>query len=491
MVAGPDEAIEALSEGPPPAVVLFSADLTAPLVAARRIRPLAPLAQFVFLVDGDPAPLEQSLQSPVAMVGSHRSVVPLGEGELPARLQTAIEAAQHRAQLRTTIDRVNVQLASAPRSDISELKRYTASDRFLANILENAEDAIVATNTDGSIVTWNAAAERLFGIRQRDALRSPIGRVARGEWAVEIPKLVDELRSDGAESLRTSLVAERRDGANLDLDLGLSLVRDIDGEVTGLSLIARDVTEQRRLQQQVEHAERLESLGLLAGGIAHNFNNMLTAIVGNADLVLLDLPQESPMRQSMVDLRAEAMRAAELVRQMLAFAGKGGLLARELDLNRVIEALAPDLRGATPPTCEVQFQLAEALPPVHGDPVQFTQVVLNLVANAVEAVGDNEGVIAISTGVTEAQDAALAGRDLPGLPAGTYVFVDIADTGDGIDESIRERIFDPFFTTRFVGRGLGLAAVLGTAQSHGGAVDVVSVPGAGSTFRVLLPALSR
>lgn len=259
---------------------------------------------------------------------------------------------------------------------------------------------------------------------------------------------------------------------------------------------AQDVTERkqaederRRLEAQLLQAQKLESLGVLAGGIAHDFNNLLSSILGYADLALHELPAASPTRHLIGEAVNGALRAAELTNQMLAYSGKGRFVVEPVHLAQVLDDMSRLLQMSISKKCALTYNLVPDLPVVEADATQLRQVVMNLVINASEAMGETGGVIAISTGVRHCDRAYLSETYLDeNLPAGAYVYLEVADTGSGMTPETRARIFDPFFTTKFTGRGLGLSVVLGIVRGHGGAVKVLSEPGQGTTFRVLLPA---
>lgn len=260
--------------------------------------------------------------------------------------------------------------------------------------------------------------------------------------------------------------------------------------------VTTDVTERKRAEEerraldaQVQHAQKLESLGVLAGGIAHDFNNLLTAILGNADLALAAMSPEAPGRDCLEEISRVSRRAAELCRQMLAYSGKGRFHVEPVDLSRLVEEMSRMLEVAISKKAVLKYRFAPDLPAVEADATQIRQVVMNLIVNASEAIGDRSGVIAISTGLMDCDREYLAGTYVSeDLKEGPYVFLEVADTGCGMSRQTLARVFEPFFSTKFAGRGLGLAAVLGIVRGHRGAIKVYSEPGRGTTFKVLLPA---
>lgn len=250
--------------------------------------------------------------------------------------------------------------------------------------------------------------------------------------------------------------------------------------------------ERHQLEQQLLHAQKLESLGVLAGGIAHDFNNILTAIIGNAELALMRLAPESPVLDNLHRIENAAARAADLARQMLAYSGKGHFVIEAMDLNRLVEEMGHMLEVSISKKAILRYNLCRPLPAVDVDATQIRQIIMNLVINASEAIGDRSGVVAITSGIIECSEGYLKDVWLTDpLPEGVYVFLEIADTGCGMDKETQGKIFDPFFTTKFTGRGLGMAAVLGIIRGHKGAIKIYSEPGKGSSFKVLLPVGAR
>lgn len=247
--------------------------------------------------------------------------------------------------------------------------------------------------------------------------------------------------------------------------------------------------ERRRLDAQVLELQKLESLGVLAGGFAHGFNNLLMTILGNSDLALLKLPQASPVCQHLKEITRASQRAAEICRQMLDYSGRGHYLAKRRDISAIVRGMEGLLDVSVSRKAVIHYSLAEGLPAVESDATQIRQVIMNLVTNAAEALGDTTGIITVTTGVMECTRACLSESHVDdGLPGGTYVTLEVSDTGCGMDAATRCRIFDPFFTTKFTGRGLGLAAVLGIVRSHKGAIKVYSEVGKGTVIKILLPA---
>lgn len=248
--------------------------------------------------------------------------------------------------------------------------------------------------------------------------------------------------------------------------------------------------KREQLERQLQQRQKLESLGVMAGGIAHDFNNILAAILGNADLALLHMPPEAVGRDSLLEIQVAARRASGLTDQMLAYSGRGALIFEGVDLPSLVQEMAQLLEVSHTKKAIVRYQIEEDLPAINGDVSQLRQVVMNLVTNASEAIGEEGGLITVETGVTEATPEYLAGTYCDDeLPRGRYVYLEVADTGCGMGEEAQSRIFEPFFTTKFTGRGLGMAAVLGIVRAHKGAIDIQSEVGNGSTIRVLLPAL--
>jgi len=255
---------------------------------------------------------------------------------------------------------------------------------------------------------------------------------------------------------------------------------------------ARAAQEREYLESQIQHMQKLESLGVMAGGVAHDFNNLLMPILGNVDLVLNDLKEDSPYRAKLERILDAGKRLSELTNQMLAYSGKGGFMVRAIDLSRLIEEMAQLLAISVSKKAVLEYELAEDLPAVEGDASQLGQVVMNLVTNASDALGDGAGVITIRTGVMDADREYLTGIYSFGeCPEGRYVYLEASDTGCGMAAVTQRRVFDPFFTTKVTGRGLGLAVVLGIVRGHGGAIRLDSEPGRGTTFRVLFPAAER
>jgi signal transduction histidine kinase len=249
----------------------------------------------------------------------------------------------------------------------------------------------------------------------------------------------------------------------------------------------RAETERRALERQVLHAQKQESLGVLAGGVAHDFNNILVAVLGHAELAIDAADLRSPVHEHLGEIQRAARRAAELSSQMLAYTGRGVVGTEPLDVARAVGEIGPMLRASVPSTAALRLELAQTAT-VNAVAAQLQQVVANLVLNAAEALPEGRGEIAVQTGTRAVSRAELAGADVgAGLPAGRYAFIEVRDDGAGLDEETRARMFEPFFTTRFTGRGLGLSAVLGIVRGHGGAILVRSSPGRGATFTVLLP----
>lgn len=288
------------------------------------------------------------------------------------------------------------------------------------------------------------------------------------------------------------------DGRQIWLRTSKLPLRDVDGTVIGVLGTYEDITKEklraerdRQLQAEVQHAQKLESLGVLAGGIAHDFNNILTGILGQADLVLADLSPASPVCAKIEAIQSAATSAADLCRQMLAYSGKGRFVVAPLDMSEVVLEMREMLETAVSKKTVLRFDLANDLPSVDADASQMQQIILNLVLNASEAIGESAGTVGVHAGVMECDTeyirTTFADHD---LAPGRFVTLEVTDTGCGMDPATKERIFEPFFTSKFTGRGLGLAAVLGIVRGHRGAIKTYSEPGRGTTMKLFLPASS-
>ena len=287
----------------------------------------------------------------------------------------------------------------------------------------------------------------------------------------------------------------RADGTVMDVLLSSTPVGPLlpDGIVTFTAL---DITERKRaererleLEQRILHAQKLESLGVLAGGIAHDFNNLLMAIIGNLDLATTSGSMDAATRAFVAEAETAARRAADLTGQMLAYSGRGRFVVQPVDLSALVSEMASLLRTSVPRNVAFDMHLEPSLPCVQGDPAQLQQIVLNLITNAAEAIGARDGAITLRTSVRDVAAEEIERSRIQELPApGLYVCLEVADDGCGMDDATQQRLFEPFFTTKETGRGLGMAAVLGIVRGHQGAILLETAPGAGTRFTVLLPA---
>jgi len=358
----------------------------------------------------------------------------------------------------------------------------------LDTVLSNIPVAISIVSADGLVEYVNRACEQLVG------------------WSLKEMRSMDLMAAVYPDPAYRALVFESiRAGAPGAIDWNLrtksgeqrlvawSNVRLGDGRSISLGIDVTDArrkeAEEERFADQLEQAQKLESLGVLAGGIAHDFNNLLVGILGNASLAESVLPADSPAMPLVGEVRIVATRAADLTRQLLAYAGKGNFIVEPLDVSALVGEMASLMNTALNKRATLETVLAKGLPPVRADATQLRQIVMNLLTNASDALEDAPGHITLRTGVMT-PDADFRQRAVGGesLASGEYVFIEVADTGSGMSDETRSRIFDPFFTTKFTGRGLGLAATLGIIRSHGGAIWVDSAPHEGTTFRLVLPA---
>jgi PAS domain S-box-containing protein len=387
--------------------------------------------------------------------------------------------------------------------DISERKcaeqALRESEQRYKAIFQNAPDALFVMSADGDdvgrIVAANEQAARMHDLPLSEMINRNIAEFDTPEAAEHAP---DRLRRIAAgERLTFEIEHVRRDGSRIPVEVtagrieldGKSHVLAFDRDITDRRRAERAEEERRRLEAQILHAQKLESLGVLAGGIAHDFNNLMTVVLGYASLALMKIADDSPAAPMLREIEKGAQRATELTQQMLAYAGKGNFLIQPLRLDTLVYEMNSLLHTAVSKRAIVQLNLQPCT--IEGDATQIRQVVMNLITNASDSLGDSAGIIRISTGVLNADAAYLQSRYTPeSLPAGSYAFVQIADTGCGMSEETLSRIFDPFFTTKFTGRGLGLAGVLGIVRSHRGTIKVESSPGAGALFEVLLPGIA-
>lgn len=308
----------------------------------------------------------------------------------------------------------------------------------------------------------------------------------------------EEFFNDSNNGYAIEFRLRHRDGSYRWISAKAGLVRDDEGVPLRMLGVHLDITERKqadeersRLRAQTQHAQKLESLGLLAGGVAHDFNNNLTVILANAEMTRCDLDEDSPYRERMSEIVDASQRAAELCNQLLLYSGRYRSQKTLVRCQDLVREMAPILRVATSRNVNIIFDLDHDAPPIQADPTQLRQVIMNLVVNASEAIGDASGTVTLLVGRQHVQDIASSRPQVDSnLRPGEYAYIEVADDGCGMDERIQSRVFEPFFTTKFENRGLGMPAVLGIVRSHDGAMALRSRPGEGSMVRVLFPSAS-
>ncbi|MEN9579409.1 MAG: hypothetical protein RJA70_2418 [Pseudomonadota bacterium] len=373
-----------------------------------------------------------------------------------------------------------------------ELERIETGNRLRASevryreIVDSCPEGVWTLDVNGTTVFANTLMAEMLGYTPSEMVgRSFLEFMAEDSRAHAKSNLTRRQRGIAE---RHEFRFQHKQGHTVSTVISATPMRDDRGEVTGLLGFVSDLTERQALEGRIQHAQKLQSLGVLAGGIAHDFNNLLTGILGNAGLCLSQVGEDSPLHPLLTDIESAALRAAELTQQMLAYAGRGRFVIGRIRLNAVVEEMTQLLSTAISKRAVVNMNLANDIPEIDGDATQLRQIVMNLITNASDALGEHSGTINISSGVMAADFPFLRGSVCgASLPEGVYAFLEVSDSGMGMDTLTREKVFDPFFTTKFTGRGLGLAAALGILRSHGGTVTVQSEPGKGSTFRILLP----
>jgi PAS domain S-box-containing protein len=387
---------------------------------------------------------------------------------LLTRSQTYFAGASGQARPARTIGAVQ---------DVTDRRSAEERLRVLDTVLSSSAQAIAIADARGTLTFANAALRRLWGYDDEQAL---LGRSVFEFWrTTEAPAAaLEQIRAERARTIE--LPAVRADGTSFYLGVTAEAVCDASDKLTQILVTFSDVTQRKRLEAELGHAQKMESIGRLAGGVAHDFNNMLTVILGGIELSLPELSSENPGRVHLRDAAEAAQSAAALTRQLLAFSRKEAITPRALDLNEVIRRMEKMILRLIGEDIRLQTVCGHGLPPVCFDPLQLEQVILNLAVNARDAL-PHGGRLTIETCSVGSVDGALLA-----LP----VLLTVSDNGVGITEDVQAHLFEPFFTTKEAGKGtgLGLAMVYGAVQQNGGQIEVESELGRGSVFKIRLPA---
>ena len=370
-----------------------------------------------------------------------------------------------------------------------------ASESRLRAIIEHAIDLVVILDPSGQVTYASPAASRTLGYTPGERIgRSAADLIHPEDQAIYKTSITELMQTPGG-SRTVEIRVRHKDGTHRLMEAISNNALDVPG-VQGIVVNARDITERRQaeldrqsMETKVQQTQKLESLGVLAGGIAHDFNNLLMGIMGHAGLALMEFGLEPALRRRLQQIEMAANRAAELTSQLLAYSGRGKFHVEPLSLSNLVEEMGSLLETAISKKAVLERRYAPDLPAIEGDAAQIRQVVMNLITNASDALGDHTGRITLSTGTMACGPLTPCLAGTP--PDGEAVYLEVTDTGSGMDADTLPRIFDPFFTTKFTGRGLGLAAVLGIMHGHHGAVQVSSQVGQGTSFRLIFPPSKR
>jgi len=390
-----------------------------------------------------------------------------------------------------------------PSSQFAELKnlliqmsrRRQAEDAMTHNarrfraMIENSMDIIGVMDRNSTLRYVSPSISKVLGYSVDEVIGTNLQTYSHPDLVENLAKVIQTIRPGRTERYEISL--RHKNGTYRLLEASITVM---PSELVPNQIVvnARDITERRQaelerqnMEMKVQQSQKLESLGVMAGGIAHDFNNLLMGIMGHAGLALMEPGLGISLRRRLHQIEASAIRAAELTNQLLAYSGRGKFQVGPLSLSRLVDEMESLLETVISKKAVLEHRYAADLPSIEGDATQLRQVIMNLITNASDALGDRVGTITIATGVMETgpRTTCLAGAP----PEGPSVFLEVSDTGAGMDAETLGRVFDPFFTTKFTGRGLGLAAVLGIMRGHHGAIQVNSEPGQGTTFRLLFP----
>jgi PAS domain S-box-containing protein len=385
--------------------------------------------------------------------------------------------------------------------DIARAKKV---ENLYGLVAENVRDVVWTMDLEGKVLFCSPAIFKQRGFRPNEIVGKDFNQYSTEETTTALKNLLaEELARDSepdADRDRISALELEvlcKDKSRIWVEIVSSFLRDEDGKPIGVLGVSRDIDERKRseqtrrsLESQIQQMQKMESLGVLAGGIAHDFNNLLVGIMGNSELTLDTLPEGSVGRTYLEQTLTSSKQAADLCQQLLAYSGQGRFVIEAIDLSETVEEMLSLLQVTLPKDVHMICNFDESAPPIEADATQIKQAIMNLVINAADAIGkDTGGTITISVGTqrVKANDLSrLIGN--PDCRRGKYLFLEVTDTGCGMDKETLAKMFDPFFSTKDMGHGLGLSAILGIVRGHSGAITVDSKMGEGTQVRLLLPA---
>ncbi|WP_018294751.1 PAS domain S-box protein [Mariprofundus ferrooxydans] len=374
--------------------------------------------------------------------------------------------------------------------DITRRKQAEAMMTLLEQAIHASDESIMILDAKGRIEFANPAAASLYKYPATELIGTSIARLRGGHEGDDTYRAIVSTITSG-ENWAGEMSFHPAGGLKTVIARRVSPIMDEMGHVHHQICIDRDITAEKKQNEQLEHTQRLESLGILAGGIAHDFNNLLTAIMGNAAIAERKMDNSVSAKPYLARIEESSQRAADLCKQMLAYSGKGRFIVKPVNLSHLIEEMTRLMEVSIEKNIVIRYELNDQLPLIDADRAQIQQVILNLITNANEAIGEKRGMISFVTGTMHVDRAYLESTiNNDTLSEGEYVYMEVSDNGCGMNAATMEKMFDPFFTTKFTGRGLGMSAMLGIIRGHHGAIRVYSEPGQGTTFKVLLPTSS-
>ena len=369
-------------------------------------------------------------------------------------------------------------------------RRLRAEGNYRALFHSVNDPIFVHDAASGQVLDVNDAAVRTYGAPREDLIKGSFDRLSSMNKPYTTEAALSRIQRAAKEAPQVFEWEARRvnDGSRFWVEVALRS-EVIDGRKVVLATV-RDITYRKRSEERLRDTQKLESLGVLAGGVAHDFNNLLTSILGHADLACQDLPPGSPVRASLDSIQRASHQAADLCRQLLAYSGKGRFVIGPVNLRDVVDEMTRILNVSMPEGIALTAEVSGHAAPIQADGTQIRQVAMNLIINAGEAMQGRAGAVHVSVGQADLDRAALDGMwASPESAPGSFAFVEVTDQGCGMDASTKARIFEPFFSTKFTGRGLGMAAVLGIVWGHKGAIGIESVLDQGTTVKAYFPAV--